>query len=931
MRKLLWILLLCGAALTASSCSDEGDGTEDTTDGDADIVEDIDETDGETSPDVPDLSDGDTDEDLDEDIDDGGEVRTDVPFGEPCISGLQCISDLCVVFASGVEGFCSRICEQNADCRTEGPQYDCLNLPQSSSDEVRGCIDTGFCYDPDEDGYGEGPGCENIGFDCDQTDPNINPGEFEQCDAIDHNCNGLLIDSVVFEEPDCTVDDPSVQGVCATGERRCEPVTNDDDEVIDGTEVCEQIVFAGELDEVCNGRDDDCDGVRDDFVDDNGTPDDRSDDIYEVPGLGLSCSTDVSSCPNGITQCDQSSGEVVCVATGENPSDGDETLVCDGIDNDCDGETDEPFKDENGIYFQTENCGSCDVDCNNFFEGRPEDFNVVPFCDVQEDFAVCDFDCAEGFVDADGLDDNGCELNPDEEAIYVTRAARGGEDTAECGSYESPCATIAFAINKADNDESKSRVRVAEGSYDEAVELRNGVGVLGGHNASNWTRNIEANVTTLTGVNEDANQAVTVTAENITESTEFSGFTIRPASASNGRNSVGIYIVDSGAGLVIRDNRVEASSGGSGTEGSRGSNGQDGASGDDGQNTLNNIQSCLGGDRDGGAGASFSCPDLRGSGTIDVSGGDGADADGCPRFAERQDPGEDGTGPGVAGNGGVSADNRVGIDDQSLCSSPKTDDINDGSPAIFFPELGGRGGAGDNGTEGSGASNSDGLFTSMTWRGESGQSGQPGVPGAGGGGGGASHGIEETDGDDEFYVGATGGGGGSGGCAGESGAGGTAGGGSFAIILVEDGTDGDIPVIENNSLRRGSGGAGGSGGIAGSGGDGGTPGGGGTGLINGDGQFSFCLSDGRSGGVGGRGGDGGGGGGGAGGASFDILVISPNPSSTVSDSGIGGANTFPLDPGTDTGGQGGSGGSSRSNSGEDGVDGSFGRILELSR
>lgn len=70
--------------------------------------------------------------------------------------------------------------------------------------------------------------------------------------------------------------------------------------------------------EVCNGFDDDCDGETD-----------ESD-----PLLHESCGTDVGVCRKGRWSCIQ--GELVCAARVD-PSE----EVCDGWDNDCDGQTDE--------------------------------------------------------------------------------------------------------------------------------------------------------------------------------------------------------------------------------------------------------------------------------------------------------------------------------------------------------------------------------------------------------------------------------------------------------------------------------------------------------------------------------------------------------------------------------------------------------------
>jgi hypothetical protein len=92
--------------------------------------------------------------------------------------------------------------------------------------------------------------------------------------------------------------------------------------------------------EVCDGVDNDCDGVPDD-----GLPvDDRC--AVEVPGVG--------SCP-GRNLCFGSRGWS-CVA----PAPGPET--CDHWDNDCDGETDEGFTVD-GAYLLPAHCGACGVDC----------------------------------------------------------------------------------------------------------------------------------------------------------------------------------------------------------------------------------------------------------------------------------------------------------------------------------------------------------------------------------------------------------------------------------------------------------------------------------------------------------------------------------------------------------------------------------------
>ncbi|MCP4641510.1 MAG: hypothetical protein GY851_13795, partial [bacterium] len=98
--------------------------------------------------------------------------------------------------------------------------------------------------------------------------------------------------------------------------------------------------------EICDGDDNDCDGAID-----------RLDD-----------SLDMSTTPTGNGSCESGpacQGEWICVeeawtctareATGE---------VCDTIDNNCDGQTDEDFM-SGGQYVHASHCGTCDLDCDD--------------------------------------------------------------------------------------------------------------------------------------------------------------------------------------------------------------------------------------------------------------------------------------------------------------------------------------------------------------------------------------------------------------------------------------------------------------------------------------------------------------------------------------------------------------------------------------
>jgi hypothetical protein len=75
----------------------------------------------------------------------------------------------------------------------------------SQSGESGGTSD-GDCEDADGDGFGEG--C-NAGPDCNDDDPDVNPGEQELCDDVDQNCDG-------DPQAGCECPDDGVAGDCNT-------------------------------------------------------------------------------------------------------------------------------------------------------------------------------------------------------------------------------------------------------------------------------------------------------------------------------------------------------------------------------------------------------------------------------------------------------------------------------------------------------------------------------------------------------------------------------------------------------------------------------------------------------------------------------------------------------------------------------------------
>ena len=167
----------------------------------------------------------------------------------------------------------------------EGDCDDSNQTVSPAADELcNGGIDDDCDVSTDETQDGDGDGHAICDGDCDDDSPLAFPGASESCDGIDNDCDGLL--------PDDELDDDS------DGYRGCSGDCDD----ADGS------IHPGQV-EICNGGvDDDCD----ESSDENG---DSDNDLYSICG----------------GDCDDADAET-------NP---DALERFDGVDNDCDGFTDE--------------------------------------------------------------------------------------------------------------------------------------------------------------------------------------------------------------------------------------------------------------------------------------------------------------------------------------------------------------------------------------------------------------------------------------------------------------------------------------------------------------------------------------------------------------------------------------------------------------
>ncbi len=235
----------------------------------------------------------------------------------------------------------------------------------------------------------------------------------EVCDGVDNNCNTFTdetdpdLGDTCNTLPDGTVV-PTETGECQWGVRVCAA----------GDLGC--VGTIGPVAEICNTRDDDCDGPIDE----------------DFPLLGTTCTAGVGVCEQpGIYVCD-ASGAQVCNAEPSAP--GVET--CNGQDDDCD-----TFIDEGTLPLVGEECspgvGMCmggiweciagDLVCSDPASGNPET------CDNTDE------DC-DGFIDEGDLEGEGEDCtDPGFESVGDTGTCEFGETVCtnggiECDGYIGP-------------------------------------------------------------------------------------------------------------------------------------------------------------------------------------------------------------------------------------------------------------------------------------------------------------------------------------------------------------------------------------------------------------------------------------------------------------------------------------------------------------
>ncbi len=268
------------------------------------------------------------------------DVEPDVAFIEDCLDGetRPCGTDegLC---EAGIEACALGLWTGRCEGETAGTDERCNGL----DDDCDGGVDEGLgvgsnCKLEDErhlqiDGViacdaltgdavcAELPDCDtdadgdgvNVCQDCDDEDRGNFPGNEERCDGRDNDC-------------DQRIDEPFALGeVCRAGEGVCRRGGHTVCDAVGAGVTCDAVPLEPTGAELCgNGEDDDCDGSADEGFD-----------------IGGACDAGQGACRvEGSWACSADLTEVLCAA---DVSGGGGELCSNGVDDDCDGAIDEGF------------------------------------------------------------------------------------------------------------------------------------------------------------------------------------------------------------------------------------------------------------------------------------------------------------------------------------------------------------------------------------------------------------------------------------------------------------------------------------------------------------------------------------------------------------------------------------------------------------
>jgi hypothetical protein len=335
----------------------------------------------------------------------------------------------------GNEGITTESCSAPAGYATNGSDCDDTDpATYPSAEEVcdtadnncDGDIDEGleqsFFLDADGDGFGGGEtvedcelreGLSSISGDCDDEDASLFPLADELCDGIDNNCDGSIDEGVTTlfyadQDEDGFGDDTEMVEACEQPEGH----------VLSGGDCDDLESYAHpEAVELCDGIDNDCDGLEDedDAEDTLLWYSDSDGDGHGDPAQSQSACSQPSDHVGNADDCDDDDDDI-------GP---DSPEICNGQDDNCDGSVDEGSPSGSSAWY---------MDADD--DGAGDPLTMVEVCDAPE-----------GHVsDASDCDDNDDDVNPD-----ALELCNGEDDDCDGGVDEDSIDLVAYYAD-ADSD-----------------------------------------------------------------------------------------------------------------------------------------------------------------------------------------------------------------------------------------------------------------------------------------------------------------------------------------------------------------------------------------------------------------------------------------------------------------------------------------------